>query len=364
MAGSPADGGTLPPTAFSGPGFVAQAAGDDSRVPARLPGMELGVPVPYTPAAPWQPPGIAGPWPPDEYVCDGGNAGPPVRVGRQYDVHGLGVEDTVAHFDTLEGQTLVEPSNRVCLYSPRFGAVRQVVGVEIDQQRDRATDVHLPSRLAAPTTSQQLGLSGQKVQPVAGLGMHPAEALRMRQGDGALSSRIGPNGFDNAYRSYENVAVIRQGIFIEAEAPFLAKGVQAAVAWSHDQAVQIILDHQAANALASTRKLQETYTVGSLPAQPRLRLVKVASTPFAEPGDEVAFTLRFDNVGNQPIGNVTILDSLSGRLEYVAGSAQCSRKAQFSTRPNEGDSVLVRCELSDPLPPGAGGVLRFSCRVR
>ena len=356
MAGCPAGGATLPSTAYA-------AATPDEPVPARLPGMELGVPVPYAPTGPWQPPGIAGPWPPDEYVCDGGNAGPPIRVGRQYDVHGLSAEDAVAHFDTLDGQTIVEPSNRVCIYSPRFGAVRQVVGVQIDQQRDRAADVHLPSRLAAPTITQQLGLSGQKVQPLAGLGTHPAEALQMRQGDGALSSQIGPHTFDNTYRAYEDVAVIRQGVFVESEAPFLAKGVQAAVAWSHDQAVQILLDHRAANVEASTRKLQETYAIGSLPA-PRLRLVKVASTPFAEPGDQVDFTLRFDNVGNQPIGNVTILDSLSGRLEYVAGSAQCSRKAQFAARPNEQDSVVVRCDVTDPLPPGAGGVLRFSCRVR
>ena len=159
------------------------------------------------------------------------------------------------------------------------------------------------------------------------------------------------------------MAVIRQGIFVEAEAPFLAKGVQAAVAWSHDQAVQILLDRRPPTSRSSARKLQDTYTVGSLPANPRLRLVKVASTPFAEPGDEVSFTLRFDNVGNQPIGNVTILDSLSSRLEYVAGSAQSSRKAKFSAQPNEGDSVVVRCELTDPLPPGEGGVL-FSCRVR
>ena len=87
---------------------------------------------------------------------------------------------------------------------------------------------------------------------------------------------------------------------------------------------------------------------------PRLRVVKVASTPFAEPGDEVAFTIRFDNVGNQVLGNVAILDSLSTRLEYIAGSAQCSREAQFTTAANEGDSVVLRCELADPLKAGHG----------
>ena len=83
-------------------------------------------------------------------------------------------------------------------------------------------------------------------------------------------------------------------------------------------------------------------------------MVKVASTSFAEPGDEVDFTIRFDNVGDQTIHNVAILDSLSTRLEYIPNSAQCSLKAQFSTQPNEGESLVVRCQLSDPLKPATG----------
>ena len=106
------------------------------------------------------------------------------------------------------------------------------------------------------------------------------------------------------------------------------------------------------------------YTVAPPPGDPKLRVVKVASTQFAEPGDEVAFTIRFDNIGNQTIGNVTIIDNLSPRLEYVADSAQCSLAAEFFTEPNDGDSLVVRCEVSDPLEPGAGGVVRFRCRVR
>ena len=61
---------------------------------------------------------------------------------------------------------------------------------------------------------------------------------------------------------------------------------------------------------------------------------------------------------------MTILDSLSTRLEYVPDSAQCSVDAKFSTQPNEGDSVVVRCEVTKPLDPGKGGILRFRCRVR
>ena len=53
----------------------------------------------------------------------------------------------------------------------------------------------------------------------------------------------------------------------------------------------------------------------------------------------MAFTLRFDNCGDQPIGNVVIVDSLSTRLEYVPDSAECSLDAKFSTQPNEGGSA-------------------------
>jgi uncharacterized repeat protein (TIGR01451 family) len=111
-------------------------------------------------------------------------------------------------------------------------------------------------------------------------------------------------------------------------------------------------------------KLESVYRVETEEGHPILRLIKVASTPFAKPGEEVWFTLRFDNMGNQPLGNVTIIDSLSTRLEYVADSAQCSREAKFIAQPNEGDSTVLRCEVNDPLEPGEGGVIRFRCVVR
>jgi uncharacterized repeat protein (TIGR01451 family) len=126
----------------------------------------------------------------------------------------------------------------------------------------------------------------------------------------------------------------------------------------------VIVDHQAAMAEASDQAIQSVYTVKEPPWEPKLRVIKVASTQVAEPGEEVAFTIRFDNVGNQVIGTVTIIDNLTTRLEYVPDSAQCSLDAQFSTQPNEGDSLVIRCEITDPLRPGEGGVIRFRCRVR
>ena len=241
--------------------------------------------------------------------------------------------------------------------------MRQVVDVEIDQQRNRATGVAEPVKPLVPRTSEPVGLNTQNLQAVRDIGTNPAVQLRSRQSHATLFAELRPKGFDNFYRVYENLAVIRTGIYVGHEEAILAQGTQAAVAWNHKQAVQIYLDNHAAGATVVSQKPQETFT-HRLGANPRLRVIKVASTPVAEPGDEVSFTIRFDNVGNQPIGSVQIVDSLTTRLEYVPDSAQCSLKARFSTQPNEGESLVVRCLLSEPLPPGKGGVFRFRCIVR
>ena len=179
-----------------------------------------------------------------------------------------------------------------------------------------------------------------------------------------MSTAIGPRGFQDAFLPYENIAVIRTGKFEEAEMAWLARGAAAAITWSHTQAVQVVLDGKAAMAAVQNEKAEMIFTVEEPPAHPKLRVIKVASTPFAEPGDTVDFTIRFDNVGNQVIGNVTILDNLTTRLEYVAGSAQSSVPASFSTQRNEAESLMLRWEIADPLQPQKGGVLRFQCRVR
>lgn len=347
--------GELPPEAFTGgppPGHPAAAYPGDA------------LPRPYAPEGPWAPPGIAKPWPADEYLLDGGDRDEPTGVGQQWQVHGLHTEDTVAHFDTLDGRTIVEPSNRVQIYAPRFGAVRQVLGLAADEQAYRAAGVMQPEQLAGPTTLQVVGTGSQHQQAVGERGVKLVGIQRSRQGDGVVSEAQGPLAFQDQLLPFENLDIIRRGVMESAETAWLAKGVQAADAWATTQAVQVVLDHQAAKAEVQTEALQDVFTITTPKGKPRLRVVKIASEHFAKPGDEVAFTIRFDNVGNQVIGNVTILDNLTTRLEYLADSAQCSLDANFFTEPNEGGSVVLRAELIEPLEPGTGGVLRFRCRVR
>ena len=64
------------------------------------------------------------------------------------------------------------------------------------------------------------------------------------------------------------------------------------------------------------------------------------------------------------MGNVTIIDNLTPRLELVPDSSSCNLKHDFLTQVNEKESLLLRWEIVDPLEPGQGGVIRFKCLVR
>jgi uncharacterized repeat protein (TIGR01451 family) len=136
-----------------------------------------------------------------------------------------------------------------------------------------------------------------------------------------------------------------------------------AITWTGDQAPQVLFGTKAAQAQVGIRQPEIIYQTNG-PESPRLRLIKLASTGHALSGEEVEFTLRFDNVGDQLIGNVTIVDNLATRLEYVPDSARSTIDAQFSTAPNTGGSTVLRWEITPPIEPGQGGILQFRARVR
>jgi uncharacterized repeat protein (TIGR01451 family) len=139
--------------------------------------------------------------------------------------------------------------------------------------------------------------------------------------------------------------------------------VQAAVAWTTKQAVQVLIDQQPAHEMVNQSKPQTTYQY-ELAGKGRVRIIKIASRQNALPGEIVDFTIRVDNIGDQPIGNVTVIDNLTTRLEYLPDTAQCSLRADFFTEVNEFDSLVLRWDILDPMDVGDGGIIRFKCRVR
>src|SRR5262249_26517802 len=88
--------------------------------PGTLPAFAFTGFSPEETGMPWKPDGIKGPWPRDEYLCDGGDLNHDVYVKKDWTVVGLDQQDTIAHYDTLDGQVQVAASNCVCVYAPRF----------------------------------------------------------------------------------------------------------------------------------------------------------------------------------------------------------------------------------------------------
>ena len=311
---------------------------------------------------PWKPPGIAGPWPADEYLWDGGEKYP-VIVDENLDIKGLALEDTLVHYDTIDGRTIVEPSNRVVIYSPRFGAVRQVTSAVGSHQDQVAGSADQPARpdLACRT----IKLPRTALQPVQPVGEIGTKQLSIEKGTAdsvatfqlacgrprcriiCCRSKIGKSSATACSRNRN-----RPKSTSASKRPSPGPPIRRCKSF---------IDKQYASVETGDQRAQATFMVET-PNHPRLRVIKLASTHDGPAGRLVDFTIRFDNIGDQMIGNVTLVDNLTTRLEYVDGSAESSLAADFFTNPNEGDSLLLRWEFVEPLRAGQGGVVRFRCR--
>jgi len=299
----------------------------------------------------------------DEYLCDGGDFGLPAAVRADWTVDGLEQEDAIAHYDTVDGRVVVTPSNRVCVYAPRFAAVRRVENLLAHERRqvvDLAIDDTSP--MSAGET-QPVVTSTQRSGVAINLGERPANLFRARQQAAEFVNLVKPGEFYNTLGPYANLEIIRTGQIDGSEQAIIQRGVQAAVAWNGDQAAQVVFSNRQAVAVVGLKQPGAVYQTDE-PGNPRLRLLKLASTHHALPGEEVEFTLRFDSIGDQVIGNVTIIDNLTTRLEYVPNTAKSTVAAGFSAVPNGAGSTVLRWEIKDPLKPGEGGVLQFRCRVK
>jgi uncharacterized repeat protein (TIGR01451 family) len=299
---------------------------------------------------------------PDEYICDGGDRETEVSVLQDWTVRGLDTEDTAAHYDTIQGETHVEIANRVCIYAPRFAAVRTVRGMAGHQQEETlvaSRDRVLPH---GDTTNMLATTGVQNVQPLGKLGLKPVNVYQQKDIGIPLERTVVPAGLSDAFLPHEDFKLIRHGIADLAEKARLANAIDNAIAWTGNEAVKAAIDGKLPVEASNNFAAEQLYVYDF--GKSRMRIVKTASKQNAKPGEIIDFTLRFDNIGDQTIGNVTVLDSLTTRLEYVENSVQSSVAADFYTQANEGDSLVLRFEVIDPVKVGQGGVIRFQARVR
>ncbi len=303
-----------------------------------------------------------GPGPRDEYLCDGGDYGFAASVREDWQIDGLEQEDTVAHYDSVDGQTFVTPSNRVCIYAPRFGVVRRVVDLHEYARIEMPSGATDTMVLAKIDENETATTTLARLEPTIHRAEAPPSFLRERQRVGELDRDLHVGEFDGSLAPYANLQVIRIGTISNEEKAQVAQSRLAAFTWAGDQAVQISIDSRSAQAAVGQRQAGVVYHQED-PTKPSLRLIKLASTGAAKPGDEIEFTLRFDNLGSQVMGNVTIVDHLTTRLRYVPDSAKSSVEADFSAEPNAKGSIVLRWEITEPIEAGKGGILQFKCKV-
>lgn len=332
-------------------------------VAAAIGGPVEDTPLPQMLVTPGRPPGIACPWPADEYIHDGGDRDALVTVASNWQINGLNLEDTIVHYDTLDGQTIVEPSNRVCLYAPRFAAVRRVSTVHENLQKDHVEGVDLPVKVNLHNEKLLATSAVQPVAPIGEIGTKQASISQLNQNPVLAVNQVLLGQVQDGFLPHENFSVIRYGIADMREKARLAESIDAAIVWTHDTALQVVIENTKAVVETGDQKAQVTFRA-DLPTCPRLRVIKTASRQVAKPGDLVDFTIRFDNIGDATIGNVTLVDNLTTRLEYMPDTAKSSLTADFGTQVNDGDSLILRWEFRDPLKPGDGGLVRFQCKVR
>lgn len=315
-------------------------------------------------------------WNDQEYIYDGGDREPAVQLTQEWEVQGLNSEDTIAHYETIDGKLCVVATNRVPIYAPRFGAVRKVtapilaaraVGAErvveptaavVKASRDLAGDVVMPVgpkrhdavKLIDGLRDRTRGVPAEKITPLASLTNFQAAMLKLE-------------GLGTSVRREDLLAIIGE-YMVNART------------WTNVDAIAVSLGGVQAVEVRDAKQVQDVHVFETEPGKCSLRICKAASESIANPGDTITFTIRFDNIGDKPIGNLIILDSLTTRLEYIDGSQQsilslASQKSldqkgavKFSTAENEAGSTVLKWEADLPLETGDSGVITFRCRVR
>jgi uncharacterized repeat protein (TIGR01451 family) len=157
---------------------------------------------------------------------------------------------------------------------------------------------------------------------------------------------------------------MRLGRYSKSQSARLQAGLLAAKSWADNLGLQVHADKVQPVVVNDALTLQQMVVVETDDDNAILRVVKVASKVAARPGEEVEFTIRFDNLSPRKIGNVTLVDNLTTRLRYIPDSAECSLKGDFIKRDNDSGSLMLRWEITEPLPAGKGGVIRFKCLVK
>jgi uncharacterized repeat protein (TIGR01451 family) len=166
--------------------------------------------------------------------------------------------------------------------------------------------------------------------------------------------------------TFEDLSFFRSGLIARNESAIVQLGQRAAIEWSRNDSPLITAKLQPAVEGLSEQVVATITLIDDRPSNKpgQLRVVKLADRKDAVPGDEIQFTIRYDNSGPRELSGVRIVDNLTPRLEYVEGSATSDRDGQLLVEDNGEGSVILIWQIDGAIAKGQGGVVSFKARVR
>jgi uncharacterized repeat protein (TIGR01451 family) len=254
--------------------------------------------------------------PKEECFVDGGDKANPLGIGLNDKLSGLDATDVGVEY-TIGGRRKVTTSNVVCICSPRYMIRRvEILPQGFDHQQ----------RPAANVGAQALALYRDRHAPMI---------------DIALTK---PMGFEGRVRPAVFVGKVGTAFFIGSTRPMVVANI------SGIKITGVVVEPEQLTAFPMLAPLTVTKSVD--PPGPK------------EAGEVVTITIKYANTGSKAVSDLVVSDSLSGRLEYIPGSAQSDRPTNFTVAENEVGSVVVRWELPGTLLPGQSGTVKFKAKVR
>lgn len=302
--------------------------------------------------------------PSDEYLCDGGDRIDPLKPGEPYVTGGVDPRDTVVVFH--DGKTAgpkVLPSNRVCVYSPRFANARGATGAagstmvttlisaektESPYTERRRDEVERVVRNIAPVTNRVRERASGLAQPIAPFASNALEIIQETVNQDQIAG---------------HVLVEEVKIFKAEQQAVTEKIRQQAMGIKTAEGVAV---RGYVEGLGQTEMVWKPHDVSQnegFPQKPGLSIIKRVDREVAEPGDELTFSICYRNMGNTRLRAVQIVDSLLPRLEYIKGSAEGPKGTIFSTLPNRAGGTELKWELPDAIKPGESGFVLFKVKV-
>lgn len=299
-----------------------------------------------------------------EFLRDGGDAGPLAVRLNDRTLKGLQPEDTVVHYKTASGNVEVQASNQVAVYAPRFRSVRQVSGALAG---GRSIGIAAMDR---PVGTVRVD------QPLPGLVMRDTVEIGhadVARGLDAMRDRARGVPVDGVQQVNMAGNVIAALVNLTSEQAFRLQGEQktllhqfanAAVTYQLDECLEVAVQNFRTPSLVSDRSV-DGFTIYEFDeGQGRLEISKFADREDAKPGDVITFGIRIENVGDGVVNEVAVVDNLTTRLEYIEDSFECEAMVEFDSVDNEAQSLKLQWTLQQPLKVGESVTIQFKCRVR